>query len=283
MASTPFRIDLNADVGEGIDADSANRDEALLNLVTSVNIACGFHAGDPATMRRLVGLANQRGVAIGAHPGLLDRAHFGRRECPLGSQEAYEIVLYQLGALEGFARASGASLSHVKPHGALYNMAARDCELAAAIAKAVHDFDPRLALFGLAGSQLIVAAQQRGLPAVREAFVDRSYECNGQLTPRELHSAAVHSSIAQICEQAISLARNQRVTTRTGRQISVVADTLCLHGDRADAVAVARAVRQCLAESGIALAPFSDIRSSAAATSRRTDPADATAPDVSLD
>lgn len=182
MTTTPV-IDLNCDMGEGFGAWTMGDDLALLDQVTSANIACGFHAGDPATMRRVVQAAAARGVQIGAHPGLPDLQGFGRRVMQVSPADAYAMVVYQVGALAGFARAAGTRLNHVKPHGALYNMAARDRALADALAQAVHDIDASLVFFGLAGSEMIRAAQARGLQAASEVFADRAYD-DGSLTPR---------------------------------------------------------------------------------------------------
>ena len=177
-------LDLNCDMGEGVGAYKMGNDLAILDHVTSANIACGFHAGDPPTMRRLVAAALAKGVAIGAHPGLPDLQGFGRREMKISPAEAYAMVLYQVGALAGFAQAAGGRLNHVKPHGALYNMAAKNRALSDAIAQAVFDFDPGLVFFGLAGSEMIAAADALGLRSAQEVFADRSYQDDGTLSPR---------------------------------------------------------------------------------------------------
>ena len=178
------RIDMNCDLGESFGAYTIGNDAAILPFVTSANIACGFHAGDPGVMRKTVRLALDCHVALGAHPGLCDLQGFGRRKMDISPQEAYDLVLYQIGALYAFIRAEGAVMQHVKPHGALYNMAAKDSKLAEAIAEAVYKVEPELILFGLSGSELIRAAKKTGLQTAEEVFADRSYQADGTLTPR---------------------------------------------------------------------------------------------------
>jgi UPF0271 protein len=245
-------IDLNADLGESYGAWRMGSDAELLPLVTSANIACGYHAGDPGSMRRTVALALKHGVAIGAHPSLPDLQGFGRREMKISPDEAYELVLYQVGALAGFARAAGTAINHVKPHGALYNMAARDPALADAIARAVRDFDAKLILVGLAGSALIDAGSAQGLRVASEVFADRRYEDDGTLTPRRERDALIHDA-DEARAQVLAMVRDGRVRSRSGKHIAVVADTVCLHGDSPGAVQFARALRIALAESGIAV------------------------------
>ncbi len=239
-------LDLNFDAGEGMDHDIP-----MLDHVTSANIACGFHAGDPLTMRRLVAAALAKGVAIGAHPGLPDREGFGRRVMPVSADETYAMVLYQIGALAGFAHAAGGRLNHVKAHGALYNMAAKDRTLADAIAQAVRDFDPALILFGLAGSEMIKAADAVGLRSASEVFADRTYEEDASLTPRGLAGAMIEDagqSLAQIRQMLSGTVR-----ARSGIAVPVRADTLCLHGDQAGALDFARQIRVALLADGVAL------------------------------
>jgi UPF0271 protein len=243
-------IDLNADVGEGFGPYDLGNDEAVLEVVSSVNIACGFHAGDPATMRRTVKMARDKHVAIGAHPGLPDRLGFGRRKWDLDPQDAYDMVVYQVGALWGFARAEGAALRHVKPHGALYNMAAECPELASAIAQAVKRVDASLILVGLAGSHLIHAGSAAGLRVGQEAFTDRMYEQDGSLTPRSNPEAVITDTVQALC-QLEDIVKIGTVRTRQGGSIPLQADTLCLHGDRADIGSFARAVRKKLDDMGI--------------------------------
>jgi 5-oxoprolinase (ATP-hydrolysing) subunit A len=237
-------IDLNCDMGEGMGDDLA-----MLAYVTSANIACGYHAGDPTTMRRVVGAALAAGVAVGAHPGLPDRENFGRLVMPISPAEAYALVLYQVGALAGFARAAGGRLNHVKPHGALYNMAVKNRALANAIAEAVRDFDPALILFGLAGSEMINAAGAAGLPSASEVFADRSYQDDGSLTPRDWPASSIIApgqSLAQVRQMLTG-----KVRALSGTEVPVRADTLCLHGDQAGALEFARSIRSSLLAQGV--------------------------------
>ena len=247
------RIDLNCDLGESFGAWRMGDDAALLALVSSANIACGFHAGDPDIMRDTVALAVAHGVAIGAHVSLHDLQGFGRREIAVTAAEVHALTLYQIGALHAFARAAGSRLTHVKPHGALYNMAARDRPLADAIANAVRDFDPQLRLFGLAGSALIDAGHALGLPVAAEVFADRRYCPDGSLQPRR-ESGAVIEDAAAASAQAISLARDGRVQTVAGDWLNLQADTVCLHGDGTHAVALAQQLRLALQAVGLRIA-----------------------------
>jgi len=242
-------IDLNADVGESYGAWRMGQDELLMPLVTSANVACGFHAGDPGTMRATVRLALRHGVALGAHPSLPDLAGFGRRAMQVSPNEAFELVLYQVGALAAFARAEGGALRHVKPHGALYNMAARDRALAEAIAAAVHAFDPALVLVGLSGSALVAAGRARGLACADEVFADRRYEDDGSLTPRTRDDALIHDA-DEARAQVLAMLRDGAVTSRQGVRVPLAADTVCLHGDAPGAVEFARALRAALGHEG---------------------------------
>lgn len=246
-------IDINSDLGESFGAWRMGDDEALLAVVSSANIACGFHAGDPDIMRRTVTLAVAHGVAIGAHVSLPDLQGFGRREFAVTANEAYAMTLYQIGALHAFAQAAGARLRHVKPHGALYNMAARDRALADAIAAAMRDFDPALRLFGLANSQLIAAGRAAGLPVASEAFADRGYRADGSLRPRREPGAVITENDLAIA-QAMAMAREGKVRAVDGSVVELVADTLCVHGDGAHAVAFARNLRAALEAADIGIA-----------------------------
>ncbi len=236
------RLDLNCDMGESFGAWRMGQDDAVLEHVTSANVACGFHAGDPATIRRTVAAAVSRGVAVGAHPSLPDLQGFGRREMRIAPTEAYDLTLYQVGAVAAFAHAAGGRLHHVKPHGALYNMAARDAGLAAAIASAVHDFDRDLVLYGLAGSELIRAGRQVGMAVANEVFADRTYQPDGSLTPRHRADALIHEVDQAIAQVACMVTRG-RVRCVDGTDISIQADTLCIHGDAPQALEFACAIR----------------------------------------
>jgi UPF0271 protein len=241
-------IDLNADVGE-----ECGDDAALLPLVTSGNIACGAHAGNDLTMRRTVELALRHGVRIGAHPGYADRANFGRVVVPLEPGEIAALVGAQIAALARIAAECGAALHHVKPHGALYNLAARDAQVADAIAQAVASVDRRLILFGLAESALTAAGAAHGLQVAHEAFVDRAYHADGTLRPRNL-AGAVHSDTAQAISQALALASDQPFAAYAGETLQRRADTLCIHGDTPQAIPFAQALRAALQNAGITLA-----------------------------
>jgi len=247
-------IDLNCDMGESFGAWTMGQDEAVLAQVTSANIACGFHAGDPLTMQRTVGAAVKHGVAIGAHPSLPDLAGFGRREMRVSADETYAMTLYQVGALAAVARAAGAELNHVKPHGALYNMAARDRTLADAIAAAVRDFDRTLILVGLAGSELPRAGETAGLAVAHEAFADRRYEADGSLMARSKAGAVIDDVDAAVA-QAISIASHGEAET-TGGTLRIRANTICVHGDRPDAATFARRLREGLEAAGLTIAPL---------------------------
>jgi UPF0271 protein len=245
------RIDLNCDLGEG-----AGHDAELMPLITSVNIACGGHAGDERTMRATVELALKQGVGIGAHPGLNDREHFGRREAPMAPAEAHALVLAQIRALQLIMQPCGGRLVHVKPHGALYNMAARDAGLARAVAEAVHEADPRLVLFGLAGSQLLPAGYACDLRVASEVFADRTYQPDGSLTPRSRPGALIQDEDAAVA-QVLRMVREGRVRAMDGTDVPIRADTVCVHGDGPHAVVFARRLQMELATAGVAVKAFS--------------------------
>ncbi|MDQ0188247.1 LamB/YcsF family protein [Alicyclobacillus cycloheptanicus] len=244
------QIDLNADMGESFGVYKLGQDEALLGVVTSANIACGFHAGDPTTMRVVVEQALAAGVAIGAHPGLPDRVGFGRRELAITPEEAFDLTLYQVGALHGVVRALGGQLRHVKPHGALYNMAAARFDLASAIAEAVRRVDDQLILVGLAGSALVTAAHQASIAARSEVFADRRYRADGSLVPRR-QAGAVIEDPAEAVAQAVQMATAGVVKAEDGSRVPVAADTLCIHGDGSHAVTFAMQIRRALEEAGV--------------------------------
>jgi UPF0271 protein len=237
------RIDLNSDVGESYGAYRIGADAEVLPHVTSANVACGFHAGDPRTMRETVALAKAHGVAVGAHPGLPDLVGFGRRAMEVSPQEAYDLIVYQVGALRGFAASAGVELQHVKPHGALYNMAAARPALAEAIARAVRDVDPGLALFGLAGSHLVAAGEALGLKTASEVFADRNYLPDGSLVPRSRTDALV-SDAEEAVRRAVRMVGEGRVRAVEGEEMAIRADTVCIHGDAPGAAEFARRLRE---------------------------------------
>jgi len=248
-------IDLNADLGEGFGIWRLTEDEQLLDVVTSANVACGFHAGDPVTMRRVCDRAAERGVAIGAQVGYRDLVGFGRRRIDVAPEELAADVMYQLGALDGFARAAGARVRYVKPHGALYNTAADDPVQARAVASAVAAVDPSLPLLGLPNSVLQEAAAEAGLAFVAEGFADRAYTSTGRLVPRA-EPGAVHTDQAAAVAQAVSIARYGKLTAHDGAPVDVPAASVCVHGDSYGAVVLAQRIRRTLEDAGIGLASF---------------------------
>jgi 5-oxoprolinase (ATP-hydrolysing) subunit A len=250
---TGMRIDLNCDMGESFGRWELGADAAVMPYISSANIACGAHAGDTAVMRRTLALAIEHGVACGAHPGFADLAGFGRREIPVTATEAADLVLYQLGAFAAIARSQGVTLAHVKAHGALYNMAARDVPLAESIAAAIASFDRSLVFFGLAGSGMLAAGRRSGLTVAAEGFADRSYEPDGSLTPRSVAGSVVHD-VDTVVERAVAMARDGRVRARNGAAIALHVDTICVHGDTPGAAGLARALRDGLERAGIAVA-----------------------------
>ncbi|NCT70026.1 MAG: LamB/YcsF family protein [Xanthomonadaceae bacterium] len=240
-------IDFNCDLGE-----DCGDDAAILPYISSASIACGFHAGSPDTMRRTVALCVAHGVAIGAHPSHADRENFGRVAHPLSSEEAYALTLYQVAALDGFVRAAGGRLHHVKPHGALYNQAARDAGLADAIARAVCDHDAGLVLYGLSDSALTTAGERLGLQVAHEAFAERRYEADATLTPRS-QADAIIEDLPTAAAQVARMLDAGIVVARTGESVPLRADSICLHGDRPDAAAFARGLRQAIESNGFAI------------------------------
>jgi 5-oxoprolinase (ATP-hydrolysing) subunit A len=245
-----IRIDLNADVGESLGPWPMGADAALVPSVTSVNVACGFHAGDPSTIRRTVRLALDAGVAVGAHPGYPDLVGFGRRAMAMAPADLEAAVLYQVAALAGIVRAEGGRLSHVKPHGALYHRVAVDPAAAAAFAVAVARLDADLRLVAPPDAALAEAAADAGLGCLVEGFADRVYEADGRLRSRDL-PGALHADPAAAAAQAVAIARDGRVVAADGSSIDLRVDTLCIHGDTPGAVAIAAAVRRGLAAAGI--------------------------------
>jgi UPF0271 protein len=248
------RIDLNADVGESIGSTRYGDDEGVMPWISSASIACGFHAGNPDTMRITVQLALSHGVAVGAHPAFQDLEGFGRRDVRLTSGEIENLIAYQVGALAGIAAAAGARLAHVKPHGALYNMAARDAAMAAAIARAVAAVDRSLVLFGLSGSHLMTAGCDAGLRVASEAFPDRAYLADGGLAPRSM-PGAVLTAVDEVAARALEMAQGAPVKTIDGGAVRVTADTLCVHSDTPGAGRLARALRETLQAAGIEIRP----------------------------
>jgi len=239
-------------MGEAFGNYPMPNDDTLMDYITSANIACGFHAGDPDVMQHTVAMAIKKGVAIGAHPGLPDLQGFGRREMKISANEAYQMTLYQIGALYGFVKAAHGKLHHVKAHGALYNMAAKDTALAKAIVEAVHDFDPSLILYALAGSEMVAAAKKIGIRTASEVFADRTYQDDGSLTPRTQNNALITDE-QQSIDQVMLMVKQQQVISVNKRSIPLSAETLCLHGDGAHAVDFAKTISAKLKSEGITI------------------------------
>ncbi|MBS4210249.1 5-oxoprolinase subunit PxpA [Bacillus sp. FJAT-50079] len=254
------RIDLNCDMGEGFGPYSFGHDNELMRYITSANIACGFHAGDPTIINRTVRLAIEHHVNIGAHPSLPDLQGFGRRKMDISPRETYELMLYQVGALHAFAVANGSRLTHVKPHGALYNMAAVEPAIAEAIAEAIYQLNPEMILYGLAGSELIQAGNKLGLQTANEAFADRTYQNDGTLTSRQDGNAVLNQADDAIA-QALKMVKDQLVTTVNGSDITIHVDTICIHGDGKHALTFAKIINDTFKANGIAIQALSSIHS----------------------
>jgi len=252
-----MRVDLNCDMGESFGRYRVGADEAMMPYITSANIACGYHAGDPLVMDRTVRLAAKHGVGVGAHPGFPDLMGFGRRAMQLSPDEIENYVLYQVGALAAFARAAGVELVHVKPHGALYNVAAKDVGLARAIVHGVARFSKGLIVVCLAGSTMIEAAEEAGLRVAQEGFADRAYNPDGTLQSRQEPGAVIHGP-QRAAEQAVAMVRDGVVVAHTGEVIPLRVDTICVHGDTPAAVQIAEAIRKELEAAGIEVVPMRD-------------------------
>ncbi|HTP61075.1 MAG TPA: 5-oxoprolinase subunit PxpA [Burkholderiales bacterium] len=247
------KIDLNCDMGESYGAWKMGADAGVMPYISSANIACGFHAGDPATIRKTVRLAVDAGVAVGAHPSLPDLMGFGRRAMRISPQDMYDLVVYQAGAVEAFARAAGAKLHHVKCHGALYNMAATDDGLSEAMARAVKDLGGEVKLYALSNSLMMKVAKAKNISVYGEVFADRGYSDDGTLAPRDKPGGMIEDA-QQSVKQALGMIEGGYVTSLAGKRVEVAADTLCLHGDQPGAVAFAQALRKAFAEKGISIA-----------------------------
>lgn len=243
-------IDLNSDLGESFGAYTLADDAALLSKISSANIACGWHAGDPLTMAKTVALAKANGVSIGAHPGFNDLMGFGRREMAVSPKEFKAYIQYQIGALSAFASAEGLALRHVKLHGAMYNMAAVRPDLAKALAEAVYDVNPGLIVLGLAGSAMIREAQSLGLSTAEEVFADRAYNPDGTLVSRNLPGAVIHDS-AEAAQRVVTMVKEGRVMAQNGQWIEMNPQSVCVHGDNAEALALIEEIRKQLSASGV--------------------------------
>ena len=242
-----FRVDLNCDLGESFGRYRLGEQEEILKYVTSANIACGFHSGDPTVMRETVKLAIANGVKIGAHPGLPDLNGFGRREMNITPQEAYDMIIYQVGALQGFLTIFNENMQHVKPHGALYNMAAKNPAIASAIAQAVYDISPSIVLFGLSGSELTKAGEKIGIQTVHEVFADRTYQQDGSLTSRKQPDALITDKEKAV-HQVVKMVKEGKVLSQQQIEVLLQSDTVCIHGDGEHAVEFAKYIHAKLTE-----------------------------------
>lgn len=249
------QIDINCDLGEGYGNFKMGQDDVLLDYISSANIACGFHAGDPNIMNTTIKKAKEKGINVGAHPGFYDLHGFGRRQFHLEADEINNLMLYQMGAIQALCHAQHVPLTHVKPHGALYNMASTEPYIAKAIVDAVKAFDPSLVVYGLAHSELIQACIDNNVPYAIEAFVDRTYQEDGTLTPRYLENSSI-SSIEASINQALSIIEKNEVTTVTGAVIRIEADTICIHGDHPGSEYLAQELKKALTKRGIYVKPL---------------------------
>jgi len=249
-----MRVDINSDVGESFGAYSIGHDTGLMKSITSANIAAGFHAGDPSVLRATIRTAKAHGVAVGAHPGFPDLVGFGRRDLNVTAREAEDLVLYQVAAVAGVASAEGMRIQHVKPHGALFNMAVRNAELAAAIARAVAAFDPMLLLFGLPGSEILKAGRSEGLRVAAEVFADRAYEPDGSLASRRKPGSVIHDA-EMVVERAVRMVKDHTVVAIDGSVVPLQADTICVHGDTPGSDDLAASIRAGLERAGITVKP----------------------------
>lgn len=253
-----YTVDLNSDLGESFGAYKIGRDADILPLVSSANVACGFHAGDPTIMEKTVQVCKESGTAVGAHPGFADLQGFGRRNMQLSPADAKNLVVYQVGALDAFCKSAGIRLQHVKPHGALYNMAAKDAALARAICEGIYAYNPALILLGLANSQMIAAAKEIGLPYAEEVFADRAYEDDGTLVARTKPGAMIHDEDEAV-SRVITMIKKHSVTSISGKEIEICPDSVCVHGDSEKALLFVKKIRSALENEGISIKPISQI------------------------
>ncbi|WP_368488260.1 LamB/YcsF family protein [Clostridium sp. BJN0013] len=246
-----YKVDLNCDLGESFGVYKIGNDEEILKYITSANIACGFHAGDPKIMHETVKIALSNNVAIGAHTGFLDLAGFGRRNISVSSEEVYDMVVYQIGALYAFVKSEGGVMHHVKPHGALYNMAAKNKKLARAIAEGVYSVNPEFILFGLSGSELVSEGNRIGLKTASEVFADRTYQLDGSLTPRSQGNTAIITDSDEAVNRACRMIKDGLVMCQQKKDIRIKADTLCIHSDSPQSLIFARKINEYLKNAGI--------------------------------
>ncbi|MCQ2501216.1 MAG: LamB/YcsF family protein [Lachnospiraceae bacterium] len=252
------KVDLNSDIGESFGRYTLGMDDKIIPLVSSCNIACGYHAADPMVMKKTVQMAKDAGIAIGAHPGFPDLMGFGRRNMVVTPEEGAAYVTYQIGALDAFAKSIGMKMQHVKPHGALYNMAGKDYDLALAIAKAIQAYNPELICLALAGSQSVKAARDIGLPVAQEVFADRAYMPDGSLVPRSRPDSMVTDEELAI-ERVVRMVKEHKVTAVDGQDIEIIPDSICVHGDGVKALAFVSRIRSRLEAEGVTIAPIWDV------------------------
>lgn len=253
-----FRVDLNSDLGESFGRYTLGMDDQIIPLITSANVACGYHASDPVVMEKTISMAKEAGIRVGAHPGFPDLMGFGRRNMNVTPAEAKAYTLYQLGALQAFCKAKGVTMQHVKPHGAFYNMAAKDAVLSKAICEAVASFDPNLIVLALSGGELARVAKEMGLRTALEVFADRGYEEDGSLVDRRKEGAMITDE-EQAISRVIRMVKERKVTAVTGKDISIQADSVCVHGDGAKALAFVERIRKALTQEGITICALDEI------------------------
>lgn len=253
-----YRIDLNCDLGESFGNYKLGMDELVIPLISSANVACGFHASDPVVMNKTIKMASEAGIRVGAHPGYLDLMGFGRRNMVISAEEAKAYVLYQLGALDAFCKVHGMKMQHVKPHGAFYNMAAKDYELSRAICEAIKEYDDELIVMALSGGELIRAAKDMGLRAAMEVFADRAYEEDGSLVNRKKEGAMITDEEEAIA-RVVRMVKENKVRAITGKDIPIQADSVCVHGDGAKALAFVQKIREVLTKEGIEICSLDKI------------------------
>lgn len=253
-----YRVDLNSDLGESFGRYTLGNDDKIIPLITSANVACGYHASDPVVMNKTLAMAKEAGIHVGAHPGFPDLMGFGRRNMNVSKAEAKAYVLYQLGALDAFCRVHGLKMQHVKPHGALYNMAAKDYELSKAICEAIKEFDDRLIVMALSGGELVRAAKDMGLRVALEVFADRAYEEDGTLVARTKEGAMITDEEEAIA-RVIRMVKEQKVTAITGKDIDIKADSICVHGDGTKALAFVERIRNAMADEGIKICSIDEL------------------------
>ena len=253
-----YCVDLNSDLGESFGSYKIGKDEDIIPLISSANVACGAHAGDPDVMAKTAELCKKSKISMGAHPGFFDLMGFGRRNMAVSPEEVKNLIVYQIGALDAFAKSQGIKLQHVKPHGALYNMAAKDKSLARAIAEGIYSYNPDLILLGLSGSEMLNAAKEIGLPYAAEVFADRAYEDDGTLVARSKPGAMIKDEDEAV-SRVIRMVKEHRVTTVSGKDIEISPASVCVHGDSEKALLFVKKIRDALLQEGIEIKPLSEI------------------------